>query len=88
MKKSGLEVLVATAKEIQEERKKLRRLRLIVDLTLQLLYQEDMTVSEMIELVEATKKQVLALFPGKEFQFELIYRPRFNRVIQERLQSN
>jgi len=79
---------VATSKEIQEERKKIRRLRLIVDLTLQLLYQEDMTVPEMLELVEATKKQVLTLFPGKEFQFELIYRPRFNRVIQERLQSN
>ena len=79
---------MATLKEIQEERKKLRYLRLIVDLTLQLLYQEDLTVSEMLELVEATKKQVLTLFPGKEFQFELIYRPRFNRVIQERLQSN
>ena len=74
--------------EIQEEKKKMRRLRLIVDLTLQLLYQEEMSVHEMIQLVEATKKQVLALFPEKEFQFELIYRPRFNRVIQERLQSN
>ena len=77
-----------TPEEIQEEKRKLRQLRLIVDFTVQLLYQADISVPEMLELVEATKKTVLYLFPGKEFQFELIYRPRFNRIIRERLLSN
>ncbi len=79
---------MATAEEIQEEKRRLRQLRLIVDFTAQLLYQADISVPEMLELVEATKRTVLHLFPGKEFQFELIYRPRFNRIIRERLQSN
>ncbi|GBD94663.1 hypothetical protein BMS3Abin05_02274 [bacterium BMS3Abin05] len=79
---------MSTREEIQEERKKMRHLRWIVDLTVQLLYQEDVSVPEMLKLVEATKRHVLTLFPDKEFQFELIYRPRFNRIIQERLQSN
>jgi hypothetical protein len=30
------------------------------------------------------KRAACGLFPGKEETFELIYRPRFNRVIQER----
>ncbi len=79
---------MATQKEIEEEKRRLRQLRLIVDFTAQMLYQADISIPEMLELVEATKKTVLHLFPGKEFQFELIYRPRFNRIIQERLSSN
>jgi hypothetical protein len=30
------------------------------------------------------KRAACSLFPGKEETFELIYRPRFHRVIQER----
>jgi uncharacterized membrane protein len=77
-----------TSEEIQDEKRRLRQLRLIVDFTVQLLYQAELSVPEMLELVEATKKTVLHLFPDKEFQFELIYRPRFNRIIRERLLSN
>jgi len=77
-----------TPEEIEEERQKLRYLRVIVDLTTQLLYQANMSAAEMLELVEATKRQILRLFPDKEETYNLIYKPRFERIIRERLKSN
>lgn len=66
----------------------MRKLRTIVDLTAALLYQGDHSGAEALALIEATKKSVLQLCPGKEDAFELIYRPRFERILQEKLQSN
>lgn len=77
-----------TKKEIAEERKKIRQLRTVVDLTTAILYQENLTVPEALQLVAATKKSVLALFPDKESAYNLIYKPRFERIIKERLESN
>ncbi len=78
----------ALPEEIQEENRRIRRLRLLVDLTCSLLAQADLSYVEMLNLVESTRKTVLEMFPGKEQAFELIYRPRFNRIIQERMKSN
>ncbi len=74
--------------EIAEERRKMRRLRTIVDLTAALLQQENQTAAEALALVEAAKQAVLHLFPDKEETFELIYRPRFMRLIRERMERN
>ncbi len=77
-----------TPEEIAEERRKMRRLRVIVDLTAAILQQGDHTPAEALALVEATKRSVLHLFPDKEETFELIYRPRFERIIRDRLARN
>ena len=61
---------------------------MIVDLTTALLYQENLSINEALELMAATKRQVLALFPDKEEAYDLIYKPRFERIIKERLKSN
>jgi hypothetical protein len=74
--------------EIREENRKIRRMRLLVDLTCSLLAQADLSSVEMTNLVNATKQKVLELFPGKETTFDLIYKPRFTRIIRERLRSN
>ena len=67
---------------LKEENRRLRRLRLIVDLTLSRLYQDpDMSLLEALQLVERCRDAALALFPGKEVAFELLYRPRFERVM-------
>lgn len=79
---------MATPEEISEEQKKIRRLRTIVDLTAAMLYQGNLTTAEALELVAATKKSVLSLFPDKEKTFDLIYKPRFERIIKERIMSN
>ncbi|MFQ5604510.1 MAG: hypothetical protein ACE5HS_14670 [bacterium] len=73
--------------KIAEERKKMRRLRVIVDLTAAVLYQGNLTTAEATELVEATRKSVLRLFPDKAETFDLIYKPRFERIIQETRQA-
>ncbi len=71
-------------KEIKEENKRIRFLRFLVDLSLQEIQQEDLSIEEMLRIVEDVKRAACSLFPGKEETFELIYRPRFDRVIQER----
>jgi len=71
-------------KEIKEENKRIRFLRFLVDLSLQEIQQESLSLEEMLRIVEDVKRAACTLFPGKEETFELIYRPRFDRVIQER----
>jgi hypothetical protein len=70
--------------EIKEENRKIRFLRFLVDFSLQSIQQEDLSLEEMLKIVENVKRAACNLFPGKEETFELIYRPRFNRVIYER----
>lgn len=72
-----------TPQEIAEENKKIRRLRFMVDLTISLIYQSNMTMEEANEHFTKVKKYALRLFPGKELAFELIYAPRFKRIINE-----
>lgn len=70
---------------VREENRRLRRLRLIVDLTLSRLYQDsDLSHLEALELIERCRDAAMALFPGKERAFEMIYRPRFERVVLAR----
>ena len=81
MKKTSIE-------EIREENKKIRQMRLLVDFTCALLAQADLSLKEMLNLTAAAKKRVLELFPGKEATFNLIYKPRFERIIRERANLN
>ena len=70
--------------EIAEESRRIRRLRFLVDFWLQFLMQTDLSRDEARRVVEHVKAQACILFPGKEGTFELIYRPRFMRVIDEK----
>lgn len=70
--------------ELLKEEKNIRRLRFIVDLTEAVLMQSNLSLRESQELIEGTKKAALALFPDKEFVYDLIYTPRFSRIIAER----
>ncbi len=70
--------------ELLKEEKNLRRLRFIVDLTEAVLMQSNLSLRESQELVEGTKRAALVLFPDKEFVYDLIYTPRFKRIIAER----
>jgi hypothetical protein len=69
---------------IREEEKKMRRLRFIVDLAEAVLMQSSLTLRESLDLMDQTKKAALALFPDKESVYDLIYLPRFRRIIHER----
>lgn len=72
-------------KQITEENKKIRRLQLMVDLQIQLLYQwNNLRLSEGLKIIDQTRQYALSLFPGTEDVFNLIYRPRMMRVLRER----
>ena len=70
--------------KIREENRKIRYLRLLVDFSILSIQQDDLILEEAQGIVENVKRAACSLFPGKEETFELIYRPRFHRVIQER----
>ena len=71
-------------REVREENRRIRYLRFLVDFSILSIQQDDLSLEEAQKLVEDVKKAASNLFPGKEETFELIYRPRFNRVIKER----
>lgn len=70
--------------EVRDENRKIRYLRFLVDFSILSIQQDDLLLEEAQKLVENVKRAACSLFPGKEETFELIYRPRFNRVMQER----
>ena len=69
---------------IREEEKKIRRLRFIVDLAEAVLMQSRLTLRESLDLMDQTKQAALMLFPDKESVYDLVYTPRFRRIIDER----
>lgn len=71
-------------KAIKEENRKIRFLRFLVDFSILSIQQDEIPLEEALRIAEDVKRATCNLFPGKEETFELIYRPRFNRVIQER----
>ena len=74
---------IPTQDEIDEESRRIRRLRIAVHLALSCIAQGDMSLAEARALEEATRTAALKLFPGKGRTFDLIYAPQFERMIQE-----
>lgn len=69
---------------VQRENRKIRRLRTIVDLVSSLLRQTEMPLTDAVRLVQAVRTQALLLFPGKEQTYDLLYAPRFARILREK----
>ena len=70
--------------EILEENRKVRRLQLVVGLVMSVLAQSEIPIEEASELVAATRRLALNLFPDKEQMYDLIYQPRFQRLLAEK----
>ena len=81
----NLESQTMTAAERAEEQKLIRRLQFMMNLVLQTIAQDgSLTVDEAAQMIADSRKAALAMFPGKEFAFDLIWRPRFQRLMRER----
>ena len=72
------------AEAIADENLRMRRLRLIANLTTAELMQSELTLAEAQAVIERMRRATLALFPGTEATFELIYGSRFERIIRGR----
>jgi len=60
-----------------------RELRTVVDLTCAVLRQGGLDRAEAEDLVAATRRRALELFPGKDSVFDLVLAPRFRRILDE-----
>jgi hypothetical protein len=76
-----------TTEELKEEETRLRQLRFAVGLAMSTISQTRVSLEEASQLVAATRRLALRLFPGKEFAFDLIYLPRLRRLLVERFGS-
>src|SRR5215469_13332481 len=71
--------------ELQEERRKIRRLQMVVNMVSQVIAQDlTLSVEEASEMVADTRRVALGMFPDKELAFNLIYWPRLQRLMRER----
>jgi hypothetical protein len=70
-----------TQEQIDEESRQLRRLRILVRLTLETIADGDLSAEEAAGMIAATRRAALDMFPGKERAFDLIYRPQFQRLM-------
>ncbi|PYQ15449.1 MAG: hypothetical protein DMF80_09090 [Acidobacteria bacterium] len=71
------------SESIDEETRRLRQLRMVVDLTCNVIMQGKLGREEAEELVAAARRRALELFPDKEATYELILAPRFARLLRE-----
>lgn len=77
------------AAQIAHENRMIRRLRILVELTTALIAQDNsLTLEEGWDHVRALKAAALSMFPGKDAVFDLLYLPRFSRLLAERFRAN
>lgn len=76
---------MASATEIEAERKKVRRLQFMMSMVMNCIGQDDgMPVEKASQMIASARRAALKMFPDKELAYDLIYRPRFQRLIHEK----
>jgi hypothetical protein len=68
-----------------EEARRLRRLQVMMSMVMSVISQDPgLTVDEAAEMAANARRAALSLFPDKELAYDLIYRPRLQRLMNER----
>jgi len=76
-----------TAEQVEqgEEQKLIRRLQMMMNMVMQVIAQDNtLSIDEASQMIADSRKAALAMFPGKELAYDLIWRPRFQRLMRER----
>lgn len=71
-------------RDADDEPRRLRRLQMMMQMVQAVIAQGDISLDEAADLAAGARRAALALFPGKELAFDLIYQPRLDRLIAER----
>jgi len=75
----------AHANEVQQEAQKIRRLQIMISMVMSVISQDpNLTIEEASELAAGAKRAALAMFPDKEFAYDILYKPRLQRLMKER----
>ncbi len=73
------------ANELQLEAQKIRRLQIMISMVMSVISQDpNLTIEEASELVAGAKRAALAMFPDKELAYDILYKPRLQRLLNER----
>jgi hypothetical protein len=74
-----------TGHEAEDESRKIRRLQIMMSMVMSVIGQDpSLTVEEASELAAGAKRAALAMFPDKELAYDLLYKPRVQRLMKER----
>jgi hypothetical protein len=77
--------ITMTADERAAEQKLIRRLQMMMNLVMQTIAQDSsLSIDEAAQMIADSRKAALAMFPGKELAYDLIWKPRFQRMMRER----
>jgi hypothetical protein len=72
-------------REREEEARKIRRLQMMMSMVMSVIGQDpNLTIEEASEMAAGAKRAALAMFPDKELAYDLLYKPRLQRLIRER----
>jgi len=84
LNETSTEAVRVSAEERAEEQKLIRRLQMMMNMVMQVIAQDgSLTIDEAAQMIADSRKAALAMFPGKELAYDLIWRPRFQRLMRE-----
>jgi hypothetical protein len=85
LNETSAEAIAISAEERAEEQKLVRRLQMMMNMVMQVIAQDgSLTVDDAAQMIADSRKAALTMFPGKELAYDLIWRPRFQRLMRER----
>jgi len=71
--------------EVVEEQRLLRRLNMMMNMVMSVIAQDgSLSLDEASQMSVDARTAALAMFPGKELAWDLIYQPRLQRLMRER----
>jgi hypothetical protein len=71
--------------EKMEEARKIRRLQMMMSMVMSVISQDpDLTVEEASEMAANARRAALVMFPDKALAYDLLYKPRLQRLMNER----
>jgi hypothetical protein len=85
LNQENAEAVTLTAEERAEEQKLIRRLQMMMNMVMQVIAQDSsLSIEDASQMIADSRRAALAMFPGKELAYDLIWRPRFQRLMRER----
>jgi hypothetical protein len=85
LNETNVEIVALSAEERAEEQKLIRRMQMMMNMVMQVIAQDgSLTIDDAAQMIADSRKAALAMFPGKELAYDLIWRPRFQRLMRER----
>lgn len=77
------------APQVIEEQRLIRRMQMMMNLVLQTIAQDNtLSVDDASQMIADARNAALTMFPGKELAYDLIWKPRFQRMMRERFPIN